>query len=77
MVEISGKRWKNWQFRWQSGVFLLVIPLIAAADCGVSLVGGCSLEALPPTRSYGDTYNSHVTVESTGSGYAHAGSGTE
>jgi hypothetical protein len=29
MVEISGKRWKNWQFRWQLAAFLLVIPLIA------------------------------------------------
>jgi hypothetical protein len=29
MVEVSGKRWKNEQFRWQFAVFLLVIPLIA------------------------------------------------
>ncbi len=35
MVESSGKRWKNEQFRWQLAVFLLVIPLIAP-------IAGCS-----------------------------------
>ena len=29
MVDITGKRWKNEQFRWQFGVFLLVYALIA------------------------------------------------
>ena len=55
MVEISGKRWKNEQFRWQFWVFLLVIPLITP-DVGHSVFAGVG-SALLPSDNHHDEPN--------------------
>ena len=51
MVGISGKRWKNEQFRWQFAVFLLANPLIAP-------VAGCS--GLASTDTPGEPYGNLI-----------------